>query len=49
METLDQAAVLDLYARYGEQTNPEKLCQPSPSPSEAPSASPSASPSVSPS
>jgi Protein of unknown function (DUF3105) len=43
METLDQAAVLDFYARYGERTNPEKLCNPSASPSVAPSASPAAS------
>jgi uncharacterized protein DUF3105 len=49
METLDQAAVLDLYARYGERTNPEKLCNPSASPSAVPSASPSAVPSASPS
>lgn len=49
METLDQAAVLDLYARYGEQTNPEKLCEASPSPSADPGASPSASPAESPS
>ena len=56
METLDQAAILDFYARYGEQTNPEKLCaSPSPSvdpnasPSVAPSAEPSATPSASPS
>jgi hypothetical protein len=39
METLDQAAVLQLYATYGERTNPEKLCQPSASPSVAPSES----------
>jgi Protein of unknown function (DUF3105) len=57
METLDQAAVLDFYARYAERTNPEKLCQPSPSPelsgppdaSANPSAAPSVSPSASPS
>ena len=49
METLDQAAVLDFYARYGERTNPEKLCNPSASPSVAPSTSPSAAPSASPS
>jgi len=61
METLDQAAVLDFYARYGERTNPQKFCQPSPSPeasgspeassspSTVPSASPSAAPSSSPS
>jgi hypothetical protein len=54
MESLDQAAILDFYARYGEQTNPEKLCgAPSPSgpaePGGSPSASPSESPSASPS
>jgi len=53
METLDQAAVLDFYTRYAERTNPEKLCQPSPSPeasgSPATSASPSTAPSASPS
>ncbi len=48
MESIDQAAVLDFYARYGEQTNPEKLCQVSPSPSVDPGASPSAEPSESP-
>ncbi len=60
LETLDQAAILDLYARYGERTNPEKFCEvpPDPSvqpsasgsvvPSTSPSASPSAAPSVSP-
>ena len=45
LETVDQAAILDFYARYGELTNPEKLCQPSPSPSGSPSESPAASPS----
>src|SRR4029078_11603180 len=40
MQTIDQAAVLDFYARYGERNNPEKLCNPSASPSGAPSASP---------
>jgi hypothetical protein len=56
METLDQAAILDFYARYGERTNPEKFCEvpepsaePSASGSVAPSASPAASPSVTPS
>jgi Protein of unknown function (DUF3105) len=56
LETLDQQAVLDFYATFGEQTNPEKLCTPPsaepsalPSSSAAPSASASASaaPSVS--
>jgi Protein of unknown function (DUF3105) len=46
METLDQAAVLDFYGRYGERTNPEKLCA-SPSPSAAPGESPSAAPAAS--
>ena len=49
MQTLDQAAVLDFYARYGERNNPEKLCNPSASPSVAPSASPSGSGAASPS
>lgn len=35
MQTVDQAAALDLYATYGERTNPEKLCQASPSPGES--------------
>jgi hypothetical protein len=39
MQTLDQAAVLDFYVRYGERTNPEKLCNASASPSVVPSAS----------
>jgi Protein of unknown function (DUF3105) len=49
LETLDQAAILDFYARYGETTNPEKLCQPSASPSASPAASGSTEPSPSPS
>jgi len=49
METLDQAAVLDFYARYAERTNPEKLCQPSPSPEVSGSPETSASPSAAPS
>ena len=59
LDTIDQAAILDFYARYGERANPEKLCaSPSPSaepgasgsaaPSAAPSASPSAAPTASP-
>ncbi len=43
METLDTAAILDFYARYGERTNPEKLCEASPSPSEPASTSPAPS------
>jgi hypothetical protein len=42
LETLDQQAILDFYASFGEQTNPEKLCTP---PSAEPSAPASASPS----
>lgn len=42
LQTLDQAAILDFYARFGERNNPEKLCA-------APSASPSASASAGPS
>lgn len=56
LDTIDQAAILDFYARYGERANPEKLCgSPSPSAapgasgSEAPSAAPSASPAAAPS
>ncbi len=56
LDTLDQATILDFYARYGEQTNPEKLCaspspsaDPSPNGSAAPSAEPTTSPSGSPS
>jgi hypothetical protein len=48
LETLDQAAIFDFYARYAERTNPEKLC-PVPEPSAGPSASGSAAPSTSPS
>ncbi|HEX7347585.1 MAG TPA: DUF3105 domain-containing protein [Candidatus Limnocylindrales bacterium] len=40
LDTVDTAAVLDFYTRYGERDNPEKLCSP-PSPSVEPSASPS--------
>jgi hypothetical protein len=51
METLDQAAILDFYALYGERTNPEKFCDPSASASADPSGSglPATSPSVAPS
>jgi Protein of unknown function (DUF3105) len=49
IETLDQAAVLDFYARYAETTNPEKLCQPSPSPEASGSPDASASPATAPS
>jgi Protein of unknown function (DUF3105) len=48
LETLDQAAILDFYARYAERTNPEKLCEASPSPSAEPSPSGSTAPSASP-
>jgi hypothetical protein len=44
METLDQAAVLDFYARYGERDNPQKFCAPSPSPEPSTSPETSASP-----
>jgi hypothetical protein len=47
LETLDQAAILDFYTRYGERTNPERYCE-VPEPSAAPSASGSAAPSASP-
>ena len=46
LETIDQAAILDFYARYAERTNPEKLCQ-VPDPSAEPSASGSVAPSAS--
>lgn len=53
LQTLDETAILQLDSIYGERTNPEKLCNPSPSPSApgsaAPSTSPSAAPSTSPS
>jgi len=54
LQSLDEAAILQLDATYGERTNPEKLCAPSPSPTTpspsptAPSAAPSASASSSP-
>lgn len=50
LETLDEQAIIDFDAAYGERTNPEQFCTPpsgspsaSPSGSVAPSASPSAS------
>ena len=48
LESLDQQAILDFYATWGEKTNPELLCAP---PSAAPSGSavPSVAPSVAPS
>lgn len=49
LETVDQAAILDFYARYGERNNPEPQCQPSASPSAMPSASGSVAPSAAPS
>jgi len=52
LQTLDTAAILELYKTYGERTNPEKLCAfPSASPSASPSGSPGAggSPSAAPS
>ena len=45
----DFNAILDFYATWGEKTNPEPQCTPTPSPSASPSNSPSASPSASPS
>ncbi len=45
LEALDQPAILEFYATWGEKTNPEKLCEaPSASPSASASGSPSASP-----
>lgn len=55
LESLDVPAILEFYAIYGERTNPERFCNPSPSPSAptsaspAPSASASAAPSAAPS
>jgi hypothetical protein len=45
LETIDPAAIADFYQRYGEQTNPEKLCDPTASPSAAPSGSAAPAPS----
>ena len=45
LETLDTNAILEFYAAWGERTNPEQQCTPTPSPSASPSASPTASPS----
>ena len=54
LETLDQQAILDFYAIWGEKTNPEQFCAPpsgSPSTSAVPSATaaPTASPTPAPS
>ena len=46
LETLDQQAILDFYAAWGEKTNPEQLCAP---PSAAPSDSATPSGTVAPS
>ena len=46
LETVDQQAILDFYATWGEKTNPELLCTP---PSAAPSGSAAPSSSVAPS
>jgi hypothetical protein len=46
LETLDQQAIIDFYATWGEKTNPELLCTP---PSAAPSSSVAPSGSVAPS
>jgi hypothetical protein len=46
LETLDQQAIVDFYATYGETTNPEPLCTP---PSAAPSGSAAPSDSAAPS
>ncbi len=43
LQSLDEAAILQLDVTYGERTNPEKLCAPSPSPSAPGSAAPSGS------
>jgi len=52
VETLDQQAILDFYAIWGEKTNPEQLCAPpsaAPSSSAVPSTSPAPSASAAPS
>ena len=51
LDTFDPAAILDFYEVWGERTNPEPQCAPTPSasPGTSPSASPSGSPSASPS
>jgi hypothetical protein len=54
LETLDQAAILEFYQAFGEQTNPEELCpgareSAAPSASAPPSAAPSAPASAAPS
>jgi hypothetical protein len=50
LDELDEQAVIDFDAAYGERTNPEQFCAPpSASPSASPSGSPSGSPSASPS
>lgn len=46
MTTLDLTEILDFYATWGEKTNPEQQCTPTPSPTVEPSASPSAGPSA---
>ncbi len=43
LDTLDTAAILEFDATYGERTNPEQFCQPTPAPTASPSASASAS------
>ena len=49
LQTIDQQAMLDFYATWGERTNPEKLCAvPSASPSVVPNGSPTPSASTSP-
>jgi len=49
LATLDTNAILEFYAAWGERTNPEPQCVPTPSPSASSSAGASASPSASPS
>lgn len=49
LETLDIPAILEFYALYGEKTNREDLCDPSPSPSVPASESPAPSGSAAPS
>jgi hypothetical protein len=49
LETLDVPAIVEFYALYGERTNPEKQCEPSPGPSAPASESPAPSGSAAPS
>jgi hypothetical protein len=47
LETLDREAIIEFDATFGERTNPEQFCQPSPSPSASGSPAASVSPAAS--